>query len=140
MLLYVLPLLLLSVVLLFMVLHLRMVLLVSGFMQLMLKMLLGLKQVLLQLLGCILHLQLLRLAMHLHLKLLTQGLKLLHVMMINSNRLMWHWLLCHLVEGLTHMVVMIHGMLVHLHTHTHIRLRHFPEQAVLTAISSRCPV
>lgn len=106
-----------SLVLLFMLLHLRLILLMSGLMQVMLKMLLGLKQVLLQLLGCVLHLKLLRVAMHLHLKLLTQGLKLLHVVMINSDRLMWHWLLGHLVERLAHMVMMIHGVLVHLHIH-----------------------
>lgn len=106
-------LLLLRLVLLLIILHLWLVLLMTGLMQLML-------QVLLQLLGSILHLQLLWLPMHLHLKLLTKGLKLLHVVMVDGDRLMRHWLLCHLVERLADMVMMIHGMLVHLHSQSSV--------------------
>lgn len=124
------------------ILHLWLVLLMSGRMQLMLDVLLGLKQVLLQLLGCILHLKLLWLAMHLHLKLLTERLELLHVMVINGDGLMWHRLLCHLVKGLAHMIMMIHGMLMHLHTHpnTYVRFRLLHKHAVLAATLPTSPV
>lgn len=131
-------LLLVGLVLQSVILHLWLVLLVSGLVQLMLKVLLRLKQVLLQLLGGILHLKLLWLAMHLHLKLLTKR-ELLHVMVVNGDGLMWHWLLGHLVEGLAPMIMMIHWMLVHLHTYTHVRFRS-TEHAVLAVALPTSPV
>ncbi len=71
-------------------------------------------KLLLRLLQLLLELQLLWLALHLHLKLLTQGLELLHLVVIYGNGLMRHWLLSHLIQWLAHMIMVIHWVLVHL--------------------------
>lgn len=126
-------LLLLSVMMLLTILHLGLILLMRRLMHVMLKMLLRLKQVLLQLLRWVLHLELLRLAMQLHLKLLTKGRKLLEMVVINGNGLMGHWLLCHLVERLADMTMVVHGMLVHLLAHADLVVSMHPNHGILGA-------
>jgi len=88
--------------------------------QVLMQLLLGIQHLLVQLLLGLLHLllKLLRLALHLHLELLTQRLKLLHVVVVDGNGLMWHWLLRHLIQRLAHMVMVTHGMLMHLQAAT----------------------
>ena len=102
-------------------------------MQVLMQVLLWIQHLLVQLLLGLLHLllKLLRLALHLHLELLTQRLKLLHVVVINGNGLVWHRLLCHLIQRRAHMVVVTHGMLMHLQAGTQcppLCRRHTPER------------
>jgi len=108
--------------------------LLLGIQHLLVQLLLGLLHLLLKLLRLALHLhrelltqrlkllhvllKLLRLALHLHRELLTQRLKLLHVLVVDGNGLMWHWLLRHLIQRLAHMVMVTHGMLMHLQAAT----------------------